>query len=80
VTSGGRGYDLYAGSAGVLYGLTSYAAVSVRYVYYYYDFPPGFDLPAGTPRRLDRQRVEAGMSLSLPLVRAGRAPGAQSVR
>jgi hypothetical protein len=69
----GRAYNTYSGTARVQMALTAFAAITAEYIYYRYDFPVGFDLPAGMPRLLDRQRVQFGARFWLPLVRGGRA-------
>jgi hypothetical protein len=48
-------------------------ALTGGYVYYMYDYPPSYDLPAGVPDQFDRQRVMGGATFWLPIVRAGRA-------
>ena len=68
------GYDAYSGSVRSQFALTSYMQLNVQYIYYRYDFPPGFDLPPGMQPLLGRQRVQIGAGVWLPLVRAGRAP------
>ena len=76
VTGGDDGYDSYSGVAGLQVALTTNMAVSASYIYYRYNYPDGYDLPAGVPSRFDRQRVQFGMTFWLPLVHAGapRAP------
>jgi len=69
----GQAYDVYSGTARVQVALTASVAVTVNYIYYRYDFPAGFDLPAGMAHQLDRQRVQFGARFWLPLVRGGRA-------
>jgi hypothetical protein len=69
----GRDFYIYSGSAGVQIGLASFAAINVQYIYYRYDFPPGYQLPEGVLARMNRQRLQIGASFWLPIARAGRA-------
>jgi hypothetical protein len=69
----GRAYNTYSGTARVQVALSALAAITADYIYYRYDYPAGFDLPAGMPHLLDRQRVQFGARFWLPLVRGGRA-------
>ncbi len=46
---------------------------TLQYIYYRYDFPAGYELPAGVPLRMNRQRLQVGASFWLPILRAGRA-------
>ena len=73
VTGGTAGYETYYGSAALQVAITRMLAATAQYLYYWYDYPPGYNLPAGMPRRLDRQRILVGASLWLPLARSGRA-------
>ena len=66
-------YETYYGSARLQVALAAFVAISGDYLYYRYDYPPGFNLPAGMPRQLDRQRILVGASFWLPLARSGRA-------
>ena len=75
---GSQRFNIYSGSARAQFGLASFAAIDVQYIYYYYDFPPGYQLPEGVPVRMNRQRVQIGASFWLPLVRAGRAGDTRS--
>jgi len=68
----GQAYNTYSGTARVQVALTASVAVTGNYIYYRYDFPAGFNLPAGMPHLLDRQRVQFGVRFWLPLVRGGR--------
>lgn len=74
VSYGSSQFDTYSGSASVQYSLTASSAVNVSYIYYRYQFPPGYELPTGMPPLLSRQRVQVGLSFWMPLVRAGQAP------
>ncbi len=51
--------------------LAAFVAIDAQYIYYRYDFPAGYNLPAGMPPRMNRQRLQLGASFWLPLVRAG---------
>jgi hypothetical protein len=75
---GSQRFHIYSGSARAQFGLASFAAIDVQYIYYYYDFPPGYQLPEGVPVQMNRQRVQIGASFWLPLVRAGRAGDTRS--
>jgi hypothetical protein len=73
VAQTGRSFDSYSGSARLRVALARFVAVTADYVYYRYDYPVGYDLPAGVPRNMDRQRVQIGANFWVPLLRAGRA-------
>jgi hypothetical protein len=77
-TQGTQRFKIYSGSTRVQFGLASYAAINVQYINYYYDFPPGYQLPEGVPVRTNRQRVQIGASFWLPIARAGRAGDSRS--
>ncbi len=73
--TGSQRFDVYSGTARVQAALTEFVAITADYVYYRYNYPAGYDLPAGVPQQMNRQRVQIGASVWLPLVRAGRARG-----
>jgi hypothetical protein len=73
VAQRGQRFNMYSGSARLQVALATFVALTADYIYYRYDFPAGYDLPAGMPSRMDRQRVQVGASFWLPVVRAGRA-------
>jgi hypothetical protein len=75
VSEVGDAFDMYWARAGVEWALTQWAAVAPEYVYYRYYYPPGYVLPAGMPRQLDRQRVQIGARFWVPLARGGSAGG-----
>ena len=64
-------FSIYSGSASAQFALASFAAINAHYIYYRYDFPPGYQLPEGVPVRMNRQRVQIGASFWLPLARGG---------
>jgi hypothetical protein len=66
-------FDIYSGTARVQVALAEFVAITADYISYRYSYPAGYDLPAGVPPRMDRQRLQIGASFWLPLVRAGRA-------
>jgi len=76
VTGSDEGFDSYSGVAGLQVALTTFMQASASYIYYRYNYPANYDLPAGVPSKFDRQRVQFGMTFWLPLVHAGapRAP------
>jgi hypothetical protein len=76
VTGGDEGFDSYSGVAGLQVALTTFMQASASYIYYRYNYPADYELPAGVPSKFDRQRVQFGMTFWLPLVHAGapRAP------
>ena len=75
VSGGDEGFNSYSANGRVQVALASNLAVSASYIYYRYDYPQDFGLPAGVPPRLDRQRLQFGATFWLPLVHAGRAGG-----
>ena len=75
VSGGDQGFDSYSANGLVQVALASNLAVSAGYVYYRYDYPEDYGLPAGVPPRLDRQRLQFGVTFWLPLVHAGHAGG-----
>jgi hypothetical protein len=66
-------YHSYYGQAGVQVALATSLSITAGYLFNRYDYPPGFNLPAGMPHHLDRQRVQVGANIWLPLARSGRA-------
>jgi hypothetical protein len=73
IAEGGPNYDIYSVNAQAQVAVAAFAAITVDYIYYRYNFPAGYDLPAGMPPNMDRHRVQVGVRFWLPLVRAGRA-------
>ena len=73
VAQRGQDFVTYSGTAHLRVALATFVAITGDYIYYRYDYPAGYDLPAGVPQRLDRQRVQIGANFWLPIVRAGRA-------
>jgi len=61
-------YETYTATAQVRFALARYAALMGRYYYYFYDFARPLLLPPGLPGRYDRQGVQAGLTMWLPLV------------
>lgn len=80
VSGGGPGYDTYWATVRLQWALTQWLAVTGAYIYYRYDYPPDYSLPAGMPHQLNRQRVQFGARFWLPLARWGRSgpPNAQA--
>ena len=74
--SGSNAYDSYFGTASVNVGLSRYAGVNVSYSYYQYSFDRSVELPVLTPRDLDRQSIQGGVTLWLPLLHRSRRPNA----
>jgi len=66
-------FDIYSGSARLQVAVAESVAITADYIYYRYNYPASYDLPAGVLQQLDRQRVQIGASFWLPLLRAGRA-------
>jgi hypothetical protein len=73
VSSDGVLFDTYWAMGRLQWALTEWVAFTFDYIFYRYDYPADFDLPAGMPYQLDRQRVQIGARFWLPLARAGRA-------
>jgi hypothetical protein len=73
LASSSQRFDIYSGTARAQVALADFVAITVAYVSYRYNYPAGYDLPAGVPPHMDRQRVQIGATFWLPLVRAGRA-------
>ena len=69
-------YDSYFGNASVNVGLSRYASVNVSYSYYHYSFDRSLELSVPTPREMNRQIVQGGVSLWLPLLHRSRRPNA----
>jgi hypothetical protein len=60
-------FKSYTGSSRLLIALGREWASYVQYVYYYYDFSQGFQLPVGVSRGLSRDSVRAGVTLWVPM-------------
>jgi hypothetical protein len=73
IASAASSYETYYGLARLQVALAAFVAITGDYLYYRYDYPPGYNLPSGMPRQLDRQRILVGASFWLPLARSGRA-------
>jgi hypothetical protein len=74
--SSSNGYDSYLGSASATVALSRYASVNVSYSNYRYSFDRTVELPVLTPRETNRQVVQGGVSLWLPLFHRSRRPNA----
>ena len=66
-------YDTYSAAARLQWALASFAAVTADFLVYRYDYPPGYNLPAGMPSQFDRRRLQVGATFWAPILRAGRA-------
>jgi hypothetical protein len=60
-------YTSYRASAQLRRGLTRHLAAQVSYIYYKHDFGSDILLPVAFPHRLDRQGVNFGLNVWLPL-------------
>jgi hypothetical protein len=63
-----RNFSSYTGVARTEYALMRRMGMFAEYVYYHYDFDKLIQLPQGTPHRLNRQGVRAGIMLTVPLL------------
>ncbi len=72
----GSGFDTYSVSIGATYGLTRHLGLGANYSYYRYSFDAGAPLPPGFSREMDRQSVQAYLSMWVPLVHRSRRPDA----
>jgi hypothetical protein len=66
-------YDTYSAAARLQWALASFAALTADFVAFRYDYPPGYNLPAGMPSQFDRRRLQVGATFWAPIFRAGRA-------
>jgi hypothetical protein len=62
------GFDAYDATAGLTVALSRYLAVNTSYTYYRYTFDSDAPLSGAVFRRLDRQSVQAGLTLWAPLL------------
>lgn len=69
-------YNTVFGSSALAFGLTRYAALTASYSYYHYSFDRTVQLPHATGRQLNRQSVQGGLSLWLPMAHRSRRPDA----
>jgi hypothetical protein len=60
-------FKSYTGSSRLLIALGREWASYVQYVYYYYSFSEGFQLPVGVSRGLSRDSVRVGLTLWVPM-------------
>jgi hypothetical protein len=67
--SRGSGHRGVSATAQGTYGLTSYAGLFARYVYYRYRYGDNILLDDRFPRQLDRHGVRVGLTTSVPLIR-----------
>ncbi|MBA3638337.1 MAG: hypothetical protein H0W53_03465 [Acidobacteria bacterium] len=72
----GSGFDTYAASLGATYGLSRHMALGVNYSHYRYAFDAGAPIEPGLSRELDRNSVQAYLSMWVPLVHQLRRPDA----
>jgi hypothetical protein len=63
-----RNFSSYTGLAHAEFALMRRLGLFGEYVYYHYDFNRLIQLPLGTPHRLNRQGVRAGLMLTVPLL------------
>jgi opacity protein-like surface antigen len=70
------GYDTYLGTAGVTVALSRNISLGTSYSYYRYRFGTGATLPVGLARDVDRQSIQAYVSLWAPLINRSRRPNA----
>jgi hypothetical protein len=66
-SAGAGGFDSYVASSGLDVALTRHLALGVDYSYYRYTFESGAVLPLGLPSDIDRQSVQAYLSVWLPI-------------
>ena len=72
-------FDTYSAAARLQWALASFAALTADFMVYRYDYPPGYNLPAGMPSQFDRRRLPGGRHVlgadpaSRPRTRAARA-------
>jgi hypothetical protein len=71
-----RGFDAYDGTAQLTVAVSRYLGISASYTYYRYTFDSGAPLTGAVYRRLDRQSVQAGLTLWAPLLHRARRPHA----
>lgn len=62
-------FDTYTANVRSYFAVTRTLAVYLEYLYYYYDFGANALLAPNLPRRLERNSVRAGLTLSTPLLR-----------
>lgn len=67
LTGSSAGFTTYTGDARLLVALSSLWAVSVDYLFYYYDFSGGMQLPLGVAPGLTRNGVRAGLTMRVPV-------------
>lgn len=75
-TTRSNGYNTFFGSLALTFGVTRYAGLNARYSYYHYSFDRTVQLPQATGPQLNRQSVQGGVSLWLPLAHRSRKPDA----
>ena len=62
-------FDTYTGDVRLRYALAQSSAVHIEYLYYFYDFSGYMQPRPGTPSRLERNGVRAGLTLQVPALR-----------
>jgi hypothetical protein len=71
-----RGFDAYDGTTQLTVAVSRYLGISASYTYYRYTFDSDAPLTGAVFRRLDRQSVQAGLTLWAPLLHRARRPHA----
>jgi hypothetical protein len=71
-----RGFDAYDGTAEMTVAISRYLGIRASYTYYRYTFDSDAPLTGAVYRRLDRQSVQAGLTLWAPLLQRARRPHA----
>jgi hypothetical protein len=61
-------FTTYSGAARAFFAVNRTWALSLEYVYYYYDFTATETLAAGLPRKLERNSVRAGLAMRVPFI------------
>jgi len=62
-------FNTYTGQVTLRYGMTKTIALTLEYLYYYYQFEDDAPLPVGIPTGLERNGVRAGLSVWVPAFR-----------
>jgi hypothetical protein len=62
-------FNTYTGQVTLRYGMTKTIALTLEYLYYYYQFEDDAPLPVGIPTGLERNGLRAGLSVWVPAFR-----------
>ncbi len=74
--TGGSGYNSYFSTSQMTVGMSRHVGLSLIYSFYHSSFDPSVPLPVAASRRLERQSVQGGVTVWLPVMKRAERPDA----